>query len=278
MDDEDDDYYRFADPSAAQLAPGERGARLRISSGADDTPVELYVHPFVLRACSGVLAELLDGSFGSGSDNEDGGGKASSSGADPHLTVPLDGDDPLAWDEALSLLYGLLRGEPFEVDWDSAERLLVLADKYDMPGVAAPVASFLRAKRSDGAPRLQQQLDGSSGAGVWRWLLLTSRAGLDDLAAICIDEIVGNGHAIAREQLAELRPAVGARLLARLDAARDEAVARVAAAGRCAAAAEARARAAEARARQQGGGAAAAAPSAAGGDQPMQQQQNAPGG
>ena len=233
---------RFADPSAARLAPGERGVRLRIGGGGGGEgkarAVELFAHPFMLRTWSRVLAELLE-SCGSGSadGNEEGGG-------DQHLTVPLDGDDPLAWDDALSVMYGFSCGRPFAVTWDSAERLLVLADKYDMPGVAAPVAVFLRAKYADGDARLKKHL--ARGADAWRWLPLVRKAGLGDLAELCIADIAHGAAPFSIARLRALEPADADRLLAARAGAAET---RAAAAEARAAAAEGRANAAEARAK-----------------------------
>ena len=116
--------YRFADPAAAKLAPGERGVRLRFAGGVESSgggdaegadggeaapvAVELFAHPFVLRSCSGVLAALLESCGGDGNPEESGGGGSAvpAGGGDAHLTVPLDGDDPLAWDDALSVMHG----------------------------------------------------------------------------------------------------------------------------------------------------------------------------
>ena len=215
--------FRFADPAAAQLAPGERGVRLRFAGGAaagqGGTAVELYVKPSVLRSFSRVLEGMLDScqqEAGEGSS-----GKASSS--DPHLTVPLDGadDDPLAWDDALGVMYGTLRGAPFEVDWDSAERLLVLADKYDMPGVAAAVAAFLRSPRPYA---VESQLHAHLNAdNVWRWLQLVCRAGFDDLVGTCVDRHFNlynsdlNTHGLGPltiDQLHELSPSNANKVLA----------------------------------------------------------------
>ena len=243
--------YRFADPAAAKLAPGERGVRLRFGGGADSssdgaTSVELFAHPFTLRACSGVMAALLE-SCGGGGDKDsggkgsgDGGGgggkesscnKASTGAADidPLLTVPLcaDGDDLMAWDEALTLMYGVAHGPVFEVGWESAGRLLVLADKYDMPGIAATVARFLRAKGDAGTVRLQSQL--ACGGDALRWLRLTSRSGLSDLAKACIGDIVSGGLSFTAAQLRELDAADADALLDALAAQRKDLVARAAA-------------------------------------------------
>ena len=249
--------FRFADPAAAQLAPGERGVRLRIGGGGGSSdgsagdgtsgtgtsggggkqvPVELYAQRCVLCSFSRVMAGMLD-SCQEGGEERGAGGDGSSGCADPHLTVPLDGDDPLAWDDALSHIYSLVSGVVMPVAWESAERLLVLADKYDMPGVAAVVISFLRAENESGAARLMQHL---TCGNVWRWLLLTSRAGLDDLAELCIADIVLKRLDITSGQLHELHPAVADELLAELAAQQEDLAARLEAV-------EARAEAAEAK-------------------------------
>ena len=112
------------------------------SSGAA-AAVELFAHPFMLRTCSRVLAELLEscggasgGGGGGGGESSSGGagGESSSSSGDPHVTIPLDGDDVAMWDDALSFMYAPA-GRRFEVAWGNAAGLLVLADKYDMPGI-----------------------------------------------------------------------------------------------------------------------------------------------
>ena len=181
----------FAHPAAAFLAPGERSIRLRISSGDDGkAPVELYAQACVLRSFSRVMAGMLDSCEGAAAGGSSGGGEGSSGGGGDrtgaHLTVPLDGDDPNAWDDALSVMYFTLRGEPFKMEWEHAERLLVLADKYDLPGVTAAVANFLRSPEEEPeiTPRLDGHLDENN---VWRWLQLASTAGLDDLVDLCIE-------------------------------------------------------------------------------------------
>ena len=232
--------YRFADPAAAQLAPGERGVRLRIgssSAGADGkvacAGAELYAHPFTLRSCSTVLAKLLE-SCGTA----DGAG-TEAGGAPPMMTVPLEGDDPLAWDDALGVVYGATCGEPFGVTWANVVRLLVLGDKYNMPGVVNAVAGFLRFKGDGAATRLQQHI-APSGDACWRWLLLASRAGVGDLVALCIGDVVQRGLSVTAANLRGLAAPDADALLDALAAQRKAATAR-------AEAAEARAEAAEGR-------------------------------
>ena len=233
--------FRFANPAAACLAPGERGVRLRISGGAGcyEAPVELYVHPFTLRSCSGVLAAMLESCCcccGGGGGREDSSGSsyhtarsaAASGGGDPHLMVPLPGDDAFAWDDALGLMYSVAHGSPFEVTWESAKRLLALADKYDMRGVTATVAAYLRTKDARGATRLEQRL--ACGGNAWRWLRLARKAGLDDLVALCVRDIARTGAGVTAARLRELDAADADALLEALAAQRRAAAARAEAA------------------------------------------------
>ena len=94
---------------------------------ADQT--SLYCHAVVLGHWFGVLKNLMEELVDKGRRS-----KASSSRADDagqYLTIPLDDEDCTAFEQALSFLYPTL---PLpSVNWDNAEPLLLLADKYDCP-------------------------------------------------------------------------------------------------------------------------------------------------
>ena len=117
-----------------------------------------------------------------------GGSGGGGSGSATMVTIPLDDADADAWDEALAFMYAPGAGAGrFEVTAANAERLLVLADKYDMPGLVSAVAAFLcrpdpAAPSGSEATNLDRLL---TAASAWRWLQLTHRCGLRALARRC---------------------------------------------------------------------------------------------
>jgi hypothetical protein len=148
---------RFADPAAAGPGPC---VRLRVAPSKAAAPVDLYAPVFLVSAASRVLAGLMEdvegsegaeaaaapgaaGPSGAAKAQRRGGGRAAGAAARagggaaggaavPLMTIPLAGDDPAVWDEALGLLHP---AGGTHVTGDNAARLLELADKYDMPGV-----------------------------------------------------------------------------------------------------------------------------------------------
>lgn len=118
---------------------GGRSGLVRLSFV--DTPEQdaLYAHEAYLMAASGVLRDLLacdeDGSASEAAGPLTKVARTSSNGdvqtAGVHAVLPLHDISVAAWEDALSLLYPSTMMTA-EVSWDNAERLLILADKYDM--------------------------------------------------------------------------------------------------------------------------------------------------
>lgn len=88
----------------------------------------LYAHPAFLAAWSGVLHSVLEDATVDPAQQQ-----LLPPGCTPHITIPLEDTDTAAWEDALSLMHP--SRQLFQMDWDSAARLLLLAHKYDMPAV-----------------------------------------------------------------------------------------------------------------------------------------------
>ncbi|KAI8464536.1 MAG: hypothetical protein J3K34DRAFT_491316 [Monoraphidium minutum] len=226
-------------PSAALAAPGEPVVRL-LFGDAPGAP-ELYVHPFLLRAWSGVLGPAVDLALladqGGSSSLEgslihvpaaaaapagagDAGGGAAAGGAAGGggavaVTLPLDDGSTAAWEGAL----GLMRAR---ITWDSASGLLRLAHKYDMPGLTARIQEILAAGGcATDVPAFTAHLTDDT---AFEWLDLTSRCGLDGLSDACAAFITARRLPLTLAALRPLPEARGDALLAAA-AAREEGVA-----------------------------------------------------
>ena len=116
----------------------------------------LYANPTFLRVHSGVLRNLLEdisartgnqqpsssscstptATTTSGSNSSSPAVEVRSAVAeaeDLFFTIPLAEDDCTAMEEALYIMYHSL--PLYEMSWESAARLVVLADKYDIPSI-----------------------------------------------------------------------------------------------------------------------------------------------
>lgn len=180
------------------------------------------------------------------------GASNSSSSSIQDFTVPLDDPDTTAWEEALSLMYPSV--PLFEISWANAARLLLLADKYDMPCLKAHVQAFLdtpqqafavapaaaegggggaaAAARQVAEPaarrpwyylrRLEAQLSDGSNPNlpcVFEWLQVCSKCGLEQHAEICIQHIVKRQLALPAGIVASIRPYHAEQLMTRLQEA-----------------------------------------------------------
>ena len=122
----------FQDPAEVQALARETNlVQLSFPRSADKA--NLYATQGMLKAWSKVLANCLEDA----QMNQNAASGSSKGGASPSdivtSSIPLDDEDCTAWVDALKLMYP---SRPlFEVTWENAERLLLLADKYDMPGI-----------------------------------------------------------------------------------------------------------------------------------------------
>ncbi|KAF6263150.1 hypothetical protein COO60DRAFT_1492148 [Scenedesmus sp. NREL 46B-D3] len=137
-----------------------------------------------------------------------------------HQSIPVDDADSSAWEDALSLMYPAV--PLFQVTWGSAARLLLLADKYDMPAVAEHVRIFLDTPREAFAPtaggaaaapagprRLEAQLSSGSTPGlpnVFEWLQVTDKCGLEQHAQTCIQYIIQHQLPIPAGLVSSIQP------------------------------------------------------------------------
>lgn len=95
----------------------------------------LYSHAAVLSCWSNVLAGLLEGADPSGTVALDNGAAAGAAagqqpGTSQELLIELQDEDITAWEEALGFMHPKVPLQ--QVTGDNAQRLLLLADKYDM--------------------------------------------------------------------------------------------------------------------------------------------------
>ena len=114
--------------------------QLSFPKSADKT--SLYAHATVLGLWSKVLRNVLEdtSSQDSGSPGTPQTTVAASSPPSSRQirTIELDDErDCTAWEEAVQLMYPSV--PLFTITWENAERLLPLADKYDMPCIIGKV-------------------------------------------------------------------------------------------------------------------------------------------
>jgi hypothetical protein len=135
------------EPDPASASPFHSLAHVQGLSGPDAGLVQLsfpksahksslYVHETVLGIWSSVLRNVLEDTSNQRCSSTPqtpptaAATSAASSGG-PVRTIELDDESCAAWVEALQLMYPSV--PLFTITWDNAERLLPLADKYDMP-------------------------------------------------------------------------------------------------------------------------------------------------
>jgi hypothetical protein len=87
---------------------------------------------------------------------------------DPPM-IPMDGTVSSDWLKVAAFMYPSGSPRP-EVSWDNVEALLVLADKYDMPGIGSMAADFLKS-----VPEYEFSSSSTAQDGIWKWLLLSDR-------------------------------------------------------------------------------------------------------
>jgi len=123
----------FCDPAAVQdlTCSKEPVVRLEFRQCGGRS---LYAHPAFLAAWSGVLHSVLEDATADLAQQQ-----LLPPDCTPHITVPLDDTDTAAWEDALSLMHP--SRQLFQMDWDSAARLLLLAHKYDMPAITGEIAA-----------------------------------------------------------------------------------------------------------------------------------------
>ncbi|WIA28364.1 hypothetical protein OEZ86_010911 [Tetradesmus obliquus] len=206
----------------AMLASGhDRVVELRFTNveGAS-----LHAHSCVLSNWSRVLAHVIEDAH---STQPDAAAAEAAAGPARHQTIPLDDADCSAWEDALSLMYPAV--PLLQVTWGNAARLLLLADKYDMPAVTEHVRIFLDTPReafastaaaaaagaaagaaaAAGPLRLEAQLTGASSPGlpnVFEWLPVTSKCGLEQHAQTCIDHIIKQQLPIPAGLISSIQP------------------------------------------------------------------------
>jgi hypothetical protein len=86
------------------------------SSSSDK--ISLFSQQSILALCSKVMGSILE-SITPAFEKQVGG----------HSSIPLDEEDPAAWEEALAIMHHI---PACDITWENAERLLRLADKYDV--------------------------------------------------------------------------------------------------------------------------------------------------
>jgi hypothetical protein len=88
----------------------------------------------------------------------------------------------------------------------NAERLLLLADKYDIPGITGHVKALLSA-----------DLEGHlTVLNAGHWLELTSKCGLNEEATICIRHIVKHSNPLPLGLISTIQPKHADELVQRL--------------------------------------------------------------
>lgn len=111
-----------------------------IFTAADKTTVTVPAHSFILKKWSTVLAEALNiGSYSSSKSST----TERSDNADSVIygSIPLDGSDKEGWLLAMELVYPVV--PPIEMNWDSLEVLLHIADKYGMVALLRHLGNFI---------------------------------------------------------------------------------------------------------------------------------------
>ena len=112
----------FRDPDEVQARGRDTSPLVQLSFPKSQDKAALYASPGMLKAWSKVLANCLEDVHA-----------ASELMPTVSASIPLDDEDCTAWEGALNIMYPTC--PLFKVTWDNAERLLLLADKYDMPGI-----------------------------------------------------------------------------------------------------------------------------------------------
>lgn len=120
------------------IAQGGRSGLVRLDFVITADKLALYAHEAYLMSASGVLRDMLAQDDEADPETAEPQAKVAktSDSSDARAArlraiIPLLDDSVTAWEEALSLLYPNTMMSA-KVTWDNAERLLLLADRYDM--------------------------------------------------------------------------------------------------------------------------------------------------
>jgi hypothetical protein len=142
---EPDPTSPFGSLAHVQGLSGPHAGLVQLSFSKSAHKRSLYVHETVLGIWSSVLRNVLeDTSTQSCSSTpqtpRNAAAASSPSSSGPIRTIQLDDESCTAWVEALQLMYPSV--PLFTITWDNAERLLPLADKYDMPCIIGECMSL----------------------------------------------------------------------------------------------------------------------------------------
>jgi hypothetical protein len=85
-----------------------------------------------------------------------------------HLSIPMKGTSSSDWLKVVPFMYP--RQDEVEVTWDNLEALLVLGDKFDMPGLAYQATKFLDANQAN------LNINDKDIKNTWKWMLLLDHA------------------------------------------------------------------------------------------------------
>jgi len=110
----------------------------------------------------------------------------------PLTVIPVPGDDRLAWVFALKLLYPVSQMRRPPITWSNIDRILALADKWNMSSVMKVCEDFLL------LPTTTFSLSESDPSCVWTWLIKADRLSMTSVMRKCIATIVTSKMSSAR--------------------------------------------------------------------------------
>jgi hypothetical protein len=102
------------------------------------------------------------------------------------MSIPMKGTSSSDWLKVVPFIYLRDDGMVAAVTWDNVEALLVLGDKYDMPGVACRASKFLNKNQKE------MNSNEKDPNYIWKWILLLDHmatAGNKPVFESCIQKV-----------------------------------------------------------------------------------------
>lgn len=153
---------------------GGRSGLVRLDFIKTPDRLALYAHEAYLMSASGVLRDLLtedeaaSGAQGPQSKIARTSDSSDAKAARVRAIIPLHDESVTAWEETLSLLYPSTMFTA-KVTWENAERLLLLADRYDMPCITGELTlSSVTVTRASSAQHAMTSVSTASCAATVR--------------------------------------------------------------------------------------------------------------
>lgn len=126
-------------------------------------------HSCVLKLWSGVLASM----FAAVHRQAKGG-----SSSQQIIKIPMPGTDREDWLLAMEFVYPVIPAP--SLTWDTVQTMLELASKYDMPALTERAGQFKEQHNQELSTTPCSKLF------VWKWVLLTDKYRLFDVATVCM--------------------------------------------------------------------------------------------